>query len=294
MALVSRSVDVREPVDALLETFSLEMTGKDGPALVSAAGAIPAGTLINITYLATEDAELRLAAAARVRELGFEPVPHLSARRLSGESELRGYLQALRERDACERLFVVGGDPGSAAGPYGDALSVIRSGILQEYGVRGAGIAGYPEGHPHIDEQTLWHALEQKCAALAEQGLEMTIITQFGFDAEPVLDWVAAARERGIAAPIRVGVPGPAGIKRLLAYAKRFGVSTGAEVVRKYGLSLTNLLGTAGPERFLQALAGGYDRARHGELETHFYAFGGLKETAKWVTAFRAEEGSRR
>jgi methylenetetrahydrofolate reductase (NADPH) len=82
------------------------------------------------------------------------------------------------------------------------------------------------------------------------------------------------------------GHPGPAGVKRLLSYAARFGVGTSAGIARKYGLSLTNLLGTAGPDRFIQALAAGYDPHRHGQVNLHFYPFGGLQATAEWIAAF--------
>jgi methylenetetrahydrofolate reductase (NADPH) len=295
MTLAYRSTGAPRSAQAMLDRFSLEMTGKDVESLTTAAGAgaIPAGTPINITYLSTEDLAMRLLAAGRVRELGFTPVPHISARRISGEAELRQYLGGLRAREACEHVFVVGGDPKTPEGPFPDALSIIRSGMLEEFGVRSVGVAGYPEGHPNITDDALALALTDKAAALREHGLEMTITTQFSFDAEPVLAWVAAVRERRLSVPIRIGVPGPAGIRRLLAYAKRFGVGTGAEVVRKYGLSLTNLLGSAGPDRFLHALANGEDPARHGELELHFYAFGGLKETAEWATAFRAGAAER-
>ncbi len=53
---------------------------------------------------------------------------------------------------------------------------------------------------------------------------------------------------------IRVGTPGPAGIKRLLGFARRFGIGANAMIVKKYGFSLTNLMGTAGPDRFVNDL----------------------------------------
>jgi methylenetetrahydrofolate reductase (NADPH) len=292
VTLAYESSDASKMTRSLLDRFSLEMTGKDVKSLTTAAadGAIPLETPVNVTYLATEDLETRLEAVRAVKRLGFQPVPHLSARRLRGESELRAYLEPLRDAAGTESVFVVGGDPKHPEGPYPDALSVIRSGVLEEYGVRAVGIGGYPEGHPDISDDLLWQALTDKAAALAERGLETTIITQFCFDVDPVLEWVTAVRQRGIQAPIRIGVPGPAGVKRLLGYAKRFGVGTGTEVVRKYGFSLTNLLGTAGPDKFLRALAEAYDPARHGRLALHFYAFGGLEETANWVTAFRGDD----
>ena len=291
MTFASEPTQAPLPTRTLLADFSMEMTGKDVPALSEAAAdeVIPAGTRIHVTYLATEDLQTRLSAADRIRQLGFVPVPHISARRMDDEGVLREYLGALQSIDASSSVFVIGGDPPQAEGPFDDALSVIRTGLLEQFGVGSVGISGYPEGHPDIAEEVLWRALEDKCAELAARSLEATIVTQFTFDAGPVLDWTEAVRARGITLPIRIGVPGPAGVKRLLAYARRFGVGTSTEVVRKYGFSLTNLLGTAGPERFLHALAAGYDPARHGELKLHFYAFGGLRETAGWVSAFERD-----
>ncbi|MFD4723685.1 methylenetetrahydrofolate reductase [Streptomyces seoulensis] len=275
----------------LLDGVSLEMTGKDVPRLEEARDALDGGTRINVTYLAGEDAGMRLTAARAVRGHGFVPVPHLSARRLPSSAELERFLAGLAEADAVENVFVVGGDPARPEGPYEDALSVIRSGLLQRHGVRHVGICGYPEGHPAIGDDALWSALTGKAAALAEAGLGGEVITQFGFDADAVLGWLEALRGLGVHLPVRVGVPGPAGVRRLLGYATRFGVGTGATVARKYGLSLTGLMGTAGPERFLDDLAGGYDPARHGTVKLHFYTFGGLRPTAEWITRYRTGRG---
>lgn len=273
----------------LLTDFSLEMTGRDVPALHDAAPRIPPGTRVNVTFLAHEDPAMRLAAARAVREHGFVPVPHISARRLRSHGELEEFLADLAEAGAAEQVLVVGGDPGAPEGPYEDSLAVIRTGVLQRHGVRGVGISGYPEGHPAVDDDVLWSALVAKTEALREQGLEPTVITQFGFDTRPVLAWLAEARRRGVDVPVRIGVPGPAGARRLLGYARRFGVATSAGIVQKYGLSLTHLLGTAGPDRFLRDLAEGYDAGVHGPVLLHFYTFGGLGATAAWIREFGAD-----
>ena len=76
----------------------------------------------------------------------------------------------------------------------------------------------------------LWTALEHKHAALREQALAADVITQFSFDVDPVLSWVEKCRQHGIDVPIRIGVPGPAGVRRLLTYASRLGVGTGASI----------------------------------------------------------------
>ncbi|MFZ3453542.1 methylenetetrahydrofolate reductase [Arthrobacter sp. 7Tela_A1] len=271
----------------LLSGFSVEMTGKDIPALHEAQDVLPPGTRVNVTFLGNEDLPMRLAAAAAVKAAGHVPVPHISARRLGSAAELEKFLGALAEAGTVENVFVVAGDPAEPMGPYEDSLAVIASGLPAAFGARHVSIAGYPEGHPDIGTPTLWSSLEGKLASLADQGLEASIITQFGFDTAPVLAWLEELRGRGIEAPVRIGVPGPAGIKRLLGYARRFGVGTSAGIAQKYGFSLANLLGTAGPDRFIHDLDAAYDPARHGVVQLHFYTFGGLRATAEWVRDFQ-------
>ena len=273
----------------VLDDFSLEMTGKDIAGLDEARHAIPTGTRVNITFLGNEDLRMRLDAARAVKRAGFVPVPHISARRLPSVDALEQFLDGLRADGAGDDVFVIGGDPASPHGPYPDALSIIRSGLLQAHGVRHVGISGYPEGHPAIPEHELWGSLADKYNELAAQGLSGSIITQFGFDSDAVLAWVRRLRECGIDLPVRVGVPGPAGVRRLMTYAARFGVGTSASIAKKYGFSLANLMGTAGPDKFLHALAAHYDPALHGELKVHFYTFGGLKTTAEWAARFKEE-----
>jgi methylenetetrahydrofolate reductase (NADPH) len=279
-------------IGSLLQGHSLEMTAKDVVALEEAAGVIPQGTRIAIAFLPGETFEARLHAAVRVRALGFDPAPHISARRIASESELRGFLENLSTQASIQRLFVVAGDPPVPEGPYEDALSLIRSGMLNDLGLESVGVSGYPEGHPDIGEPALWGAMFDKRDALAELGISMTILTQFGFDAEPIVHWVERVRSHGIDALIRIGVPGPAGIKTLLRFAARCGVGASAKVMSKYGLSLTQLMGTAGPDRLIEDLADRIDPARHGPLSLHFYPFGGIARTAEWVSDFAAKKAA--
>lgn len=272
----------------LLQDFSLEMTGKDVPGLAEAQPLLPPRTRVNVTFLGNENVELRVSAAAAVKDAGLIPVPHISARRLASEDALTEFLAALEQDGTSAHVFAVAGDPHEPEGPYEDALALVRSVPLGGHGVQTVSISGYPEGHPDIGAATLWDALEGKAAALADQGRAGDIITQFGFDVDPVIEWIGQVRARGIDLPIRVGVPGPAGVRRLLGYARRFGVASSAGIAKKYGFSLTNLLGTAGPDRFLTALASRLEPARHGVVRVHLYTFGGLRATAEWAHDYAA------
>ena len=280
---------VTETRTHLVDDFSLEMTGKDVDKLREAAHAIPQGTRINITFLGNEDLSMRVEAARVVVEEGFVPVPHISARRVKSRAELREFLDELKRVGASEHVFIIGGDPKVPEGPFPDSLSVIDSGLLPEFGVREVGVAGYPEGHPEIATDELWSHMVAKIRSLKQQGLDRVVLTQFAFDSDRVRDWIAETRAHGVDCLIRIGTPGPAGIKRLLGYARRFGVGTSGSIVKKYGFSLTNLIGTAGPDRFLTELAstvaGG---PAHDGIKVHFYTFGGLLDTAECVNDFSA------
>ena len=118
------------------------------PGLLEAKDSIPAGTKINVTFLGNEDLEMRVAAAKTVRELGFIPVPHISARRLSSRRQLEEFLSRLQDVGATESVFVVGGDPATPEGPYEDSFDVIHTGLLQDYGVQGGEHRRIPGGPP--------------------------------------------------------------------------------------------------------------------------------------------------
>jgi methylenetetrahydrofolate reductase (NADPH) len=269
----------------ILDDYSVEMTGKDVPSLNEARALLRPGTRVNVTYLGNEDFGMRRTAIRAAAGWGFTPVPHISARRLPSQHALEEFLGALREDGTTRDVFVVGGDPAQPEGPYRSSLDVIRTGLLEKYGIGSVSISGYPEGHPDISDDLLWSAMAGKSREIAERGITGNVVTQFSFDADAVVAWIEQVRDRGITVPIRVGVPGPTGVRRLLAFAGRFGVASSATIARKYGLSLTNLLGTAGPDQFIRRLS---DRLNdhHGEVRLHFYTFGGLQQTAAWIRGF--------
>jgi len=274
---------VQSRAQELLRDYSLEITAKDVANFTEAAPQLVPGTAVSITFLPGDEPDMRVSAAAAVKRLGFEPVSHISARRLKSQQELETFLVRLSGEAGVTRAFVVAGDPPQPEGPYEDALSIIRSGLLAKYGIRRVGISGYPEGHPDISDEKLWRALKDKVAAVKEAGHEVDITTQFGFDAEPVLQWLERVRQEGVNARVRVGIAGPASVKTLLRYAARCGVGASAKVMSKYGTSILNLLNTAGPDQIVEEFAASLDRTRHGDVTVHFYPFGGVKKTADWI-----------
>ena len=271
--------------DTIIDGFSLEITAKDVDSLQLVADKLPKDTPIAVTFLPGEDQFARIAAAKAVRDLGFEPMPHFLARRIGSFEEFDSYLRAVVDVAGVRRCFVIAGDPSEPEGPFVDSSALIATGAFERAGIVAIGIGGHPEGHPNTTQAQCFAILETKCADIERRGMAPLIVTQFGFDAQPFLAWLAALRARGIAAPVRIGIPGPAGIKTLMRFAARCGVGASASVLAKYGISITRLIGTAGPDKLVDTLT---DRLgpEHGRVRLHFYPFGGLEKTVEWIGGY--------
>lgn len=275
------------PPHGMTDGYSLEMTAKDIPALRAAAPRIAPETPVAITFLPNETMDARIAAAAEVRALGFEPMPHLSARRIASYAELEAIVARTVAEAGVKRMFLVAGDPPVPAGPFADTMALLATGLFEQHGISAIGIAGHPEGHPSMTEGQCWDALEMKYSELESRGIATLIVTQFGFDAAPFLSWLIALRQRGLDVPVRIGVPGPAGVATLLRFAARCGVGASANVMAKYGISITKLIGSAGPDALINEL-GSKLGPDHGPVRLHFYPFGGLEKTVDWINTYAA------
>lgn len=280
--------DWEKPRSNMVDGYSLEMTAKELEGLREAAPLIRPKTQIAVTFLPGEEMDQRVEAAVLVRELGFEPIVHLSARRLLSEAELDKYLSDITSKADVKRVFIIAGDPPEAEGPFENSLQIIETGLLEKYGIEVVGVGGHPEGHPDNTKAELWDWMERKLAAIRAHGMTPLVVTQFAFDDEAIVEWLTEMRARGIDVPVRLGVPGPAGIKRLLGFARRCGVGASASVMLKYGVSITNLIGSAGPDKLVASLEKGLG-ANLGRVRLHLYPFGALTASAEWINDYNAK-----
>jgi methylenetetrahydrofolate reductase (NADPH) len=265
-----------------LDGFSLETTGKDIDQLVSAAPTIPPGTPINIAFLGNETHDQRVAAAAIIRDCGFEPVPIISARRLESWTDLDGLLTRLRSAAAPRRFMFVGGDPTSPAGPFRDSLDLLASDVLRTHNIRDVVIAGYPEGHPRIGQDQLWVALREKANILERLGCSCEITLQYCLTPGSVVTWIRKLRMADIDAPVRIGVPGPTPVERLIRFARQFGVT-----VPEGFDQTTSVASEVSFADFLQAIERALEAAPAGNIGLHLYPFGGFVKATDWLEHYR-------
>ncbi len=266
-----------------LRDFSIEATRPTAADLDELKAAAPEVGRIYLSAVPTRPLSDLNAYSTAVRTAGFEPIPHLAVRHIASIDALNDLLARLANEAGVRRLLVIAGDSDRPQGPLTSAIEVIESGLLQRHGIMEIGIAGYPDGHPRIPTDVLHRALAAKIEAARQTGLDIHIVTQFGFSAEQIAAWILQLRDLGVEYQVRIGMAGPTNLATLLRYAKRCGVAASAQGLTRQGGLLKHLVGTSAPDGIIRQLAetGG----RLGNVAAHFFSFGGVGKTARWAAA---------
>jgi methylenetetrahydrofolate reductase (NADPH) len=275
-------------VTAFLRHFSMEITRPSDAELAELKSVLPAKSPVYVPAIPNSPLSELIAAATRLRAQGFEPVPHLAARRIESRAALEDLLSRLSRWANVRRALVIGGDVATAAGPFNSALELIDSGLLQRHGIAEIGIAGYPEGHPQLSVEALDRTLAAKIEAAEQTGLAVTIVTQFCFDAVAIANWIKRLRALGLEHPVQVGMAGPANVAALMRYARLCGVRASARGLACQPGLVKHLLGVSTPDRIIRPLAESCGERALGRVSAHFFSFGGAVATARWASAAAA------
>jgi methylenetetrahydrofolate reductase (NADPH) len=275
-------------IAAFARTASLE-TSHPSPADLEtlSANAAPA-TAIYVSAIPSRPAEEQIAAAIRLRARGFEPVPHLAVRNFASRGELDAYLARMTGEAGVRRLLVIGGDRDEPAGSFRHAIEAIDSGLLQQHGIGEIGLAGYPEGHARVAESEIARALAAKIEAAEQTGLSVHIVSQFAFSAAPIIDWVRRLRDTGLEQQIRIGLAGPTSLSALIRFASICGVKGSVQGLARNAGLVKQMFGKTAPDAPVRVLATAWADGDLGNVAPHFYSFGGLGATARWVAAVAA------
>ena len=270
----------------LARSASIETAARNLSEIDAYASLVPAGTDVYATWLPGMPYHHIVSVARRLRQVGMNPVPHVTPRQLASAEAAADFLGRLRDEARVARVLLVAGDAEAPVGPYESSAAFLDTGLLEAHGIRSVGFAGYPEGHPRIPEPALAAALERKLESAARRGIEPFLVSQFCFDGQAILDWLARLRGRGVAAPVRVGVAGPATVRALLNFAMRCGVGNSVRALRTQAISLPRLLAEQGPDKVVRRLAEAGSGL--GIAGLHCFAFGGFARGARWLQAVAA------
>jgi methylenetetrahydrofolate reductase (NADPH) len=269
---------------ALLRNSSIELSTNGEAAIRSGAEVLPAGMRVYIPKMPKQTLSDKLAQIRLLHECGLDPVPHVVARQITSEQEIRDFLSEAINLGNVNRVLVIGGDKDSAAGPFADAAAVLASGILSDVGLHAVDVAGYPDGHPKISNEVLGVDLALKIRHASEQQLNLSIATQFSFSPEKVAKYCRGLAKTAPGVAVLAGLAGPTSPAKLLRFAQLCGVGTSLRAANKLGLNALKLAAHSGPDEHFDVLAEKKYQDDAGNLAgVHIFSFGGFVESCEWL-----------
>lgn len=284
---VAAAMDVRQ--DAKLEIrkfmsgFTLETTPGSAAKVADFREHVRPETPIYITFLPGSNFEDTITVAKRLRREGFEPIPHFAARSIPDKAFLQRGLERLSAEANVSRALIIAGAVPTPVGEFSDSMQLLETGLFDKHGFHTIALAGHPEGSPDISDEGIRQAVRWKNEFAKRTSAKLYLVTQFCFEAEPIIQWDKRLQAEGNQLPIIVGIPGLATIKTLLAHSKACGIGASMTMLLKHAKDVAKLLTVSTPDRLLVDLAAYKSNDPKCGIEgVHMYPLGGLKKSADW------------
>jgi methylenetetrahydrofolate reductase (NADPH) len=237
---------------------------------------VPKEVTITVTASPRRGMPATIQLAVRLAALGYNAIPHLSARLIRDQVELGQILDALKPV-GIRNVFVVAGDAREAAGQFPDSMSLLVS-LPPDHGLTEIGVTGYPESHPFIHDDVTIQAMWDK------RRLATYIVSNLSFDPGTVKRWVERVRRRGVELPIHIGMAGVADPARLLRLSTKIGIAESARFLRGHPSWLARMFRPGGydPGRFTSALMPELALPERGVGGLHIFTFNEIEPTERW------------
>ncbi len=279
-------MSLEKTIAGFLSDFTIETTPGSATKIPDYREHLREGTKVAVTFLPGSDFADTVKTSKKLKDEGMVPMPHFAARSIPSKDAFADYLKQLQDDVGIAHVVALAGAVEKPLGPYDSSMALLETGLFEEHGIQTIGIAGHPEGSPDISDSDLANALTWKNAYAKTSGAKLYIVTQFCFEAEPILAWEKRIRDAGNALPIHIGLPGLATIKTLVNHARACGIGPSMNFLVRQARNVAKLMTVNAPDKLT------LDLAQHvaGNPEclitkVHMYPLGGLRKSAAWSYA---------
>ncbi len=238
---------------------------------------VPRDVTVTVTASPTKGIGATLDLAERLIGHGYQVVPHLAARMISGPTELEEIVVRLRGLDVTN-VFCPAGDADPPAGEYTGSVALLEHLTAMGRPFAEVGITGYPESHPAIEDDITIQSMWDKRAHATY------VVSNLCFDADTIATWLKRMRKRGIELPVLIGLPGPVERTKLLTMASKIGVGQSVRFLKSHASAFARIAAPGGfsPERFLLRAAPALGDPKLKVAGLHLFTFNQVAETETW------------
>ena len=277
-------------VETFLQDFSIEVMPRTAEKVDNFREHLPEGTRVYIAHIEGTPIEDMVATAKRLATDGYQVMPHFPARIIKDEATLADWIARYQGEAGVEQALMLAGGVAEPHGNFDSSMQLLETGLFDKAGFKRLHVAGHPEGNRDIDPDgstlNVDNALKWKNDFNSRTDAEMAIVTQFAFDAGPIIEWANGVQAAGIDLPIHIGIAGPAKLQTLIKFAIACGVGPSLKVLQKRAMDVTKLVLPYEPDDVVSALAA--HKAANPDFaisHVHFFPLGGIKTNAAWATS---------
>lgn len=280
--------DTAQNLEAFMQGYSIEVMPRTAAKIEDFRTLLPKKTRVYIAHIEGTPIEEMVQTAARLKNDGFQVMPHFPARIIKDKDTLRDWISRYQDKADVKQALLLAGGIDKPHGDFNDSMQLLETGLFDQHGFTNLHIAGHPEGNKDIDPdgstKNVDSALLWKQEFSKRTAAQMAVATQFCFDAQPVITWADALADAGFDLPIHIGVAGPAKLQTMIKFSVACGVGASLRVLQRRARDITKLLLPFTPDTFLQTLAN--HRAQNPDFlirNIHFFPLGGIKTNATWA-----------
>ncbi len=275
----------KKAVQSFFQDFSIEITPCHVEKLSPLTQYLPAQTRVYVTFLSGASFEETIKAAEKVKAQGFTTVPHIVVRNLRSAQELEEGLARLNEAGIEDLLLLAGGGSDKRGAPYPDTLTLLDSGLIEQFHWKSIDFAGHPEGHPVVSDKDIKDALRVKKAYAKTYPRDYGLVTQFCFTAEPLLEWWAWVLSQEMHFSLRIGLAGVTSTTALINYARACGVGASLNFLIENSSTIRQLMKRSSePNKLVVNLAHAFLSGEKGDnVHLHFFPLGNFVRTIEWI-----------
>ncbi len=279
----------------LMAGASIEVMPRTAAKIDDFRPLLPEGTRVYIAHIEGTPIDDMVATARRIADEGFTVMPHVPARIVKDKAQLDTWLTRYATEAGATEALVLAGGPATPHGDFHSSMQLLETGLFDKHGFSRLHVAGHPEGNRDIDTdgttKLVDDAVHWKQSFAERTGADMAIVTQFAFDAKPVLEWARRLDAAGVTLPIHVGLAGPSKLQNLIKFAMACGVGSSIEVLKRRARDLTKLVRPFEPTDVLTDLSAAHAAGEAGRIETvHYFPLGGINATVDYIARFGGEK----
>ena len=229
----------------LINNYTIETTPKVYSKIENLKNLLTPNTWVYITYLPDEDPKNIINTSKKIKDEGFEPIPHLPARTIENLKQVEKYLGSLSQDAGVNKILVIGGS-GKQKGNISSSLEILNSGLADKFNFNHIGLAGHPDGNSDINQKELDDAIIEKNNFANNTDAKLYLVTQFFFEASSFINWENHLKTLGNELDIHAGIPGPSNLKTLINFAKLCGIGNSLKFLSKQAMSLSKIASSTG------------------------------------------------